>query len=154
VLVEQSCYGDYGIFNHVAREMGIRVAEPQHGMISAGHDAYSFAPAIRDSDEYRLYLPTRLSWLWRVWNGEINAPVQKWVIGHPHYTEQRKRMVNNFSDKTDILLLSDGIEFSIYLELANDLTNILNGRYRVVLRPHPLEENEFIQIIQTAMLVR
>lgn len=139
VLVEQSCYGDYGIFNHVAREMGIRVAEPQHGMISAGHDAYSFAPAIRDSDEYRLYLPHDFLGYGAWWNGEINAPVQKWVIGHPHYTEQRKRMVNNFSDKTDILLLSDGIEFPIYLEIANNLTNLLNGRYRVVLRPHPLE---------------
>lgn len=139
VLVEQSCYGDYGIFNHVAREMGIRVAEPQHGMISAGHDAYSFAPAIRDSEEYRQYLPHDFLGYGAWWNSEINAPVQKWVIGHPHYTEQRKRMVSNVSDKTDILLLSDGIEFSIYLELAKDLTNLINGRYRVVLRPHPLE---------------
>ena len=57
VLLEQGCYSDLGVFNHVAREMAIRVAEPQHGLISSGHDAYSYAATLRDSPEYRTYLP-------------------------------------------------------------------------------------------------
>ncbi len=142
VIVEQSCYGDYGVFNHVAREMGIRVAEPQHGMISAGHDAYSFAPAILDSEEYRRYLPHDFLGYGAWWIGEINAPVRKWVIGHPHYTEQQKAMLDSAAVKRDILLLSDGIEFSIYLQLAKELTNLINDRYRIVLRPHPMERVE------------
>jgi hypothetical protein len=139
VLVEQSCFGDYGIFNHVAREMGIRVAEPQHGMVSAGHDAYSFAPAIRDSDEYRQYLPHDFLGYGSWWNAQINAPVQKYAIGNPHYTEQSKCLDNNLSEKLDLLLLSDGIEFSIYVSLAINLANLLGSKIRVVLRPHPLE---------------
>jgi CDP-glycerol glycerophosphotransferase (TagB/SpsB family) len=48
-------------------------------------------------------------------------------------------VLSNVSEKTDILLLSDGIEFCVYLKLANDLTNLIDDRYRIVLRPHPLE---------------
>lgn len=140
VLVEQSCYGDYGIFNHVAREMGVRVAEPQHGMVSAGHDAYCFAPALLESDKYRLYLPHDFLGYGAWWNDQINAPVKKWVIGNPHYTEQRKRALPNNVSGKDILLLSDGIEFHLYLKLANELATYFNDEYRVVLRPHPLEK--------------
>jgi len=142
VLVEQGCYGDYGILNHVAREMGIRVAEPQHGMVSAGHDAYNYAPLLRKSDEYRRYLPDDFLSYGAWWNGEINAPLRKWVVGHPHHAEQRPMLSANPQQKSDILLLADGIDFSIYLELAQKLSERFEERYRIVLRPHPLEREK------------
>ncbi len=142
VLLEQACYGDFAPFNQVAREMGIRVAEPQHGMVSGGHDAYCYAPVLRESEAYRACLPHDFLGYGAWWNSQINVPVQKWVIGNPHYSEQRRSMAFAETAQTDILLLGDGIEFSLYLALAQELAQLLRGRYRIVLRPHPLERAE------------
>ena len=141
VLLEQACYGDFAPFNQVAREMGIRVAEPQHGMVSGGHDAYCYAPLLRESEAYRACLPHDFLGYGTWWNSQIDVPVQKWVIGNPHYSEQRRSMSTQIA-QTDILLLADGIEFSLYVALAQELAQLLRGRYRIVLRPHPLERAE------------
>ena len=143
ILLEQACYGDFSPINQVAREMGIRVAEPQHGMVSGGHDAYCYAPLLRDSTEYRACLPHDFLGYGAWWNEQINMPVNKWVIGHPHYSEQRSRSLPSLTGvQSDILLLGDGIEFSLYLTLASELAELLRGQYRIVLRPHPLERSE------------
>lgn len=139
VLLEEGCYSERGVFNHVAREMGIRVAEPQHGMVSAGHDAYCYAPLLRESDLYRNYLPHDFLGYGQWWNDQIDVPVEKWIIGNPHYSEQRLEMRGRSKDLKDILILSDGVEFSLYLNLAREAAALLKGRYRVLLRPHPLE---------------
>lgn len=139
ILLEQACYGDYSPLNRIAREMGIRVAEPQHGMVTAGHDAYCYAPILRDSSEYRLCLPHDFLGYGAWWNEQINVPVEKWVIGHPHYNEQRRSISFSTQTQGDVLLLSDGIEFPLYLMLAQELVKLLANRFRVVLRPHPLE---------------
>ncbi|MBN9420845.1 MAG: hypothetical protein BGO63_08740 [Candidatus Accumulibacter sp. 66-26] len=142
VLLEQACYGDFAPFNQVAREMGIRVAEPQHGMVSGGHDAYCYAPVLRESEAYRACLPHDFLGYGAWWNSQINVPVHKWVIGNPHYSEQRRFISPLQGEQNDILLLGDGIEFSLYLALAQELAHLLRGRYRIVLRPHPLERAE------------
>lgn len=142
ILLEEACYGDRSPINQIAREMGIRVAEPQHGMVSGGHDAYCYAPLLRNSIDYQRSLPHDFLGYGAWWNDQINAPVEKWVIGHPHYSEQRRNITPVLSTQTDILLLGDGIEFQLYLDLAQELANLIGNRYRVVLRPHPLERAE------------
>lgn len=139
VINEEACYGDHGVFNHIAREMGVRVAEPQHGMVSGGHDAYCYASQLRENDSYQSYLPHDFLGYGRWWNEQINAPVNKWVIGHPHYSEQRIGLSQLAASEKNILILSDGIEFSKYLTLAIEVSSLLGGRYHVILRPHPLE---------------
>ncbi len=146
VLLEQACYGDFAPFNQVAREMGVRVAEPQHGMVSGGHDAYRYAPLLRESEAYLRCLPHDFLAYGAWWNAQIEVPVQKWVIGNPHYSEQRRGMPPAQLEQTDILLLSDGIEFSLYLALAQELVGLLRGTYRIVLRPHPLERAEVCRL--------
>jgi hypothetical protein len=142
LLLEEGCYSDHGILNHIAREMGVRVAEPQHGMISGGHDAYNYAPLLRGSEHYQRYLPHDFLGYGRWWNDQINVPVKKWVLGHPHYSEQQCIMKGMAAEKMDVLILCDGIEFPVYLALAQELDALLKGRYRVVLRPHPLERTQ------------
>ncbi|QVW22562.1 hypothetical protein KJF94_22275 [Pseudomonas hormoni] len=142
ILLEQACYGDFSPINQIAREMGIRVAEPQHGMVSGGHDAYCYAPLLRDSAEYKACLPHDFLGYGSWWNKQINVPVEKWVIGHPHYSEQRRGMSLAKGVQNDILLLGDGIEFPLYVALATELAELLRGQYRIVLRPHPLERVE------------
>lgn len=142
VLLEQACYGDFSPINQIAREMGIRVAEPQHGMVSGGHDAYCYAPLLRDSAEYRECLPHDFLGYGSWWNDQINAPVRKWAVGNPHYSEQRRSITPVKDSQKDILLLGDGIEFSLYVALAGELAALLPEHFRVVLRPHPLERAE------------
>ncbi len=138
VLLEQGCYSDLGVFNHVARQAGVRVAEPQHGMITGGHDAYLYGKVLRESEEFQQYLPHDLLTYGPWWGEQAVLPVQKWDIGHPHYVEQT-RLLDRSSEKTDILLLSDGFEFQKYLDLGRDLQDRIGSRYRVVVRPHPIE---------------
>ncbi len=139
VLLEQGCYSDLGVFNLVARELRIRVAEPQHGLVSSGHDAYSYSTTLRNSGEYRRYLPHDFLGYGSWWNQQINAPVAKRVIGHPHYIEQVEQVARPSEAKVNIVILSDGFDFDKYLDLANELASRVGVRYRVVLRPHPLE---------------
>ncbi|MGY2196680.1 hypothetical protein [Pseudomonas gingeri] len=145
ILLEQACYGDFSPINQIAREMGVRVAEPQHGMVSGGHDAYCYAPLLRDSAEYKACLPHDFLGYGSWWNEQINVPVEKWVIGHPHYSEQRRGMPLAQGTQNDILLLGDGIEFALYVTLATELADLLQGQYRIVLRPHPLERAEVLR---------
>ena len=139
VLLEQGCYSDLGVFNLVAREMDIRVAEPQHGLISSGHDAYSYAASLRNSAEYRRYLPHDFLGYGSWWNEQINAPVEKRVIGHPHYIEQRERFRRPGADRSTVVILSDGFNFDRYLGLANELAARIGDQHPVLVRPHPLE---------------
>jgi len=139
VLLEQGCYSDLGVFNLVAREMRVRVAEPQHGLISSGHDAYSYAATLRNNADYRRYLPHDFLGYGSWWNEQINAPVAKWVIGHPHYIEQRELHAHADAAKSTIVVLSDGFDFEKYLSLARELASRIGDKHRVVVRPHPLE---------------
>ncbi|MGY2285366.1 hypothetical protein [Pseudomonas gingeri] len=138
LILEEGCYSDHGLLNSVARERGVRVAEPQHGMISAGHDAYNYSSLLCGSEKYREYLPHDFLGYGRWWNDQINVPVEKWIVGNPHYSERIFSLRKSAGDKA-ILILSDGIEFSLYLMLAEKLSSLLLGKYKVVLRPHPLE---------------
>lgn len=154
LIVEQACYGDSGLLNFVAHEMGIRVAEIQHGMVSSGHDAYCFAEDICNSQEYRLYLPDDFLGYGDWWNAQINAPVKKWVIGNPHHAFQKEVFGEIAKSlRQDILLLSDGIEFDLYLRLAKSLNTLPElQNYRIVLRPHPMEREAIMQQFPKSML--
>ncbi len=57
-------------------------------------------------------------------------------------------MNGTLGKKTDILLLSDGVDFSLYFELARELVQRLKGRFQVVLRPHPMERQRIIEKYQ------
>jgi hypothetical protein len=154
LIVEQGCYGDSGVLNLVAHEMRIRVAEMQHGMVSAGHDAYCFSEDVLISDEYKRYLPDDFLGYGDWWNTQINVPIKKWAIGNPHYSIQKKGFTEkNRQSKQDILLLSDGIEFEQYLDLAKKLRSLSDlNKYRIVLRPHPLERELLMKKYPSGMI--
>ncbi len=148
LIVEQGCYGDSGVLNWVAHGMGIRVGEMQHGMVSAGHDAYCFSEDIVMSDEYKRYLPDDFLGYGDWWNRQINVPIKKWAIGNPHYSIQKLAFAKKKKEiRLDILLLSDGIEFGHYLNLAKKLKDLSQLKeYRIILRPHPIERDMIIKI--------
>lgn len=137
VIKEEGCYGHSSIFNRTALELGIVVAEYQHGTINAGHDAYNVAPRLLSCSEYKDTLPQHFLSYGEWWHQYLGLPVNKIAIGNPHRANQLSRLTAR-SDKTDILVLGDGVETEMYLDLAVFLSQNLIG-WRVVFRPHPLE---------------
>lgn len=145
VIKEEGCYGYSSILNRTARELGIVVAEYQHGTINAGHDAYNVAPSLLSSNEYRGTLPQHFLSYGEWWHQYLDLPVNKIAIGNPHRTTQLSRLPRQ-SDKTDILVLGDGVETGMYLDLAIFLSQNLIT-WRVVFRPHPLERTKLQDLI-------
>lgn len=148
LMVGAGCYGPAASLIAAAKALGICTAEYQHGAVSSGHDAYNFAPAIKNSAIYKRTLPEHFLGYGKWWNDQINAPVKKWAIGNPHRgakissLDSERKVV-----KSDLLILSDGIEFNLYLELARSLRGHAEAMgLRVVLRPHPLERTAAFQM--------
>jgi hypothetical protein len=118
-------------------------AEYQHGSISGGHDAYNFAPALRRSRSYCETLPRHLLTYGSWWGEQVDAPVNRVVIGNPHREYMLAQFAPSNLPKRDVLLLSDGIEFHKYVELAQCIESAAASRgLRLVIRPHPLERTE------------
>jgi len=143
LLKEEGCYGHASVINVVAREMGVTVAEFQHGTIHVGHDAYNFAPALRFNEEYARSLPEYLLTYGRWWSHNVNASVTTEIIGNPHRTEHLRRIQPDAEPGRDILILGDGVRSGEYLEFAARLSRGSGGSRRIIYRPHPLERHEF-----------
>jgi hypothetical protein len=141
LIANVACYGAAAAAPMAAaNDAGVVTAEYQHGAVSGGHDAYNFAPALRDSGDYRRTLPRNFLAYGSWWNEQINAPVAKIAVGNPHRAEMLARAAPHPASREDILLLSDGVEFPKYLQLARQLAPSASRLgLRVVLRPHPLE---------------
>jgi hypothetical protein len=147
LLVGAACYGPASALVAAARRLGIVTAEYQHGAVSAGHDGYNFAPSVLADPAYHETLPEYFLGYGQWWNEQINAPVKKIVIGNPHRTEriaamEGLRMGGTAPNASDLLILSDGIEFDLYLDLARSVQRAARRKgLRVRLRPHPLERS-------------
>lgn len=135
-----ACYGPAATLVTVARRLGIVSAEYQHGTVSAGHDGYNFGSAVLNDTAYREGLPDHFLSYGEWWHSQTNAPVRMTAIGNPHRDFCIGRQPQREQTRTDILILSDGIEFDMYLDLAVQIASQAHALgLRVVLRPHPLE---------------
>lgn len=145
VIKEEGCYGHSSILNRTAREMGVVVAEYQHGTINVGHDAYNVAPKLLSGSEYKYTLPQHFLSYGEWWHQYLALPVNKIAIGNPHRETQISRLaIRNV--KMDILVLGEGIETEMSVDLAIFLSENLTG-WRVVFRPHPLERANLINLL-------
>jgi hypothetical protein len=146
VLIVGGCYGPSATLIRAARDLGVVTAEYQHGTISAGHDGYNFAPTIRASRAYRESLPEHFLSYGTWWNDRINAPVRMRAVGNPHRDFRLDRLDGNHKPKRDLLILGDGTEFGLYLELARQLAPEAKRKdLRIVIRPHPLERASVVE---------
>lgn len=144
LMANVACYGAAAaVVMAAANRAGVTTAEFQHGAISGGHDGYNFAPALRNRAGYRDTLPKHFLIYGSWWGEQVNVPVNRIIIGNPHREETLARGVALAGNKQDVLLLSDGVEFSKYLQLAQRIEPVVARRgLRVVLRPHPLERTQ------------
>lgn len=146
-IKEEGCYGHSSIFNATAKDMGIVVAEYQHGAINAGHDAYNVAARLLLNNEYQKTLPQFFLSYGEWWHQYLKLPTQKIAIGNPHRSTQISALQTQLN-KSDILVLGDGVETEMYLDLAIFLSENLT-QWKVVFRPHPLERKKLQSLLTT-----
>jgi hypothetical protein len=141
VLVEEGCYGHMAVVNSTCRELGIAVAEYQHGIATAGHDAYNVSAVLERSDSYRRTMPDFFLGYGSWWNRQFNAPTEKVVIGNPHRAAILDRPMPAKRERRVILVLGEGVETPAYLDFCRELGGLVSTEYAVVFRPHPLERS-------------
>lgn len=144
LLKEDACYGGGSIsIIHAAKLCGMVVAEYQHGAILKGHDGYNVADALANSHSFKAVLPDYLLTYGNWWSNQTNMPIQKIAIGNPHLTEALKARCSDFSKRNQVLILGDGIETKLYLNLADHVFDMVKGQgTQVVFRPHPFEREK------------
>jgi len=139
IFFEDGCYGWFGHIIRLAKEMGIKTAEAQHGLVSSGHSAYNFAPKILKSSVYCKYTPDFFLTYGQFWEDHIRITSQKVTIGNPFYEMMKDNYKNGGSSgKQKLLLLSSGENFQFYVDIANNLKKTLN-KLKILIRPHPAE---------------
>lgn len=141
ILVLAGVYGPAAALMVAARRHGTVTAEFQHGVVAAGHDAYNFAPAVRDDAAYRQTMPEHFLSYGDWWNGQINAPMKTTTIGNP-YRDAKLGQLQPGPARDVVLVLSDGTEFELYLRFAQEVAAGVGSSLRVVLRTHPVERSQ------------
>ncbi len=139
VLLEEACYSHLAVFNSIARDRGVHVAEFQHGMITRGHDAYNVHPLLQDSPAYRRAQPGSILTYGEWWNSQFNAPIDTRVaIGNPYRSDMLARW-RPAAVRDLVLVLGDGVETGMYLDLCRKLAATVPESVHVTFRPHPQE---------------
>jgi hypothetical protein len=143
LMIGAACFGGaYATMILAARSQNVPTAEYQHGAVAEGHDGYNLSPTLRASEDYKRTLPDYFLSYGSWWNSQITVPLQKVIIGNPHRDTQMSRLSIQSEEKTDVLILSDGLEFGMYLDLAKAIESLVASRsWRVVIRPHPQERS-------------
>ena len=144
LLKEDACYGGVGIsIMHAARLNGMVIAEYQHGAILKGHDAYNVDNTLAECEGFRNVLPDYLLTYGDWWSKQTNMPVKKITIGNPHLTESLIKSNLVVNKKNQILVLGDGIDTKLLLNLSSKILEIVKSKgMTVVFRPHPFERNK------------
>jgi len=143
LLKEDVCYGGNGVpVIYAAKLNKIPVAEYQHGAISKGHDGYNVADALLANTSFHKVLPDYLLTYGNWWSNQTNMPIKKIPIGNPHLTESTTGLLQSTKSRTKVLVLGDGIETDLYLELASRIYGFVqNQGLTVAFRPHPFERD-------------
>jgi hypothetical protein len=152
LLKEDASYG--GIDNiaaiTAANDLNMVTAEYQHGLVYAEHHAYNYAPVISSSANYRRTLPQNFL-AWGPWFIErTRIPVKMHSVGYPHRDSVCGEIIRSDTNRSNILVLGNGINTELFLALCQDIQNLLKSHYQVLFRPHPLERYKAISPITNA----
>jgi hypothetical protein len=151
LVASSACYGHIATLVAAANDKGIATSEFQHGAISEGHDGYNFASSIRADPRLQRVMPRHFLSYGDWWNERFNAPVAKRTIGYPDRARKLGGIVRSGAAATKVLVLSDGVELELYLQLARELQEgLASTGLSVVLRPHPLERSKALALSSTA----
>jgi hypothetical protein len=142
LFLEDASFGTQSFILKWAHERGIASAELQHGMIVPGVLAYSYAPELCESAEYRLYLPQALLTYGRFFSDNTRTASRVIEVGHPHFEARRaelERKPRRARDGRSVLIISQADSASELVPLALALRSLLPPQDELVYRLHPTE---------------
>ncbi|ACR79980.1 hypothetical protein [Kosmotoga olearia] len=137
--------GSYGGKNSIiikeCKNLGIKVAEFQHGWVGNSHLAYNYAI---NNEIYKNYLPDYFLTFGQYWNDSLKRyPSQKVVIGNPdlarRWIKYKNKNITTNPTRKKILVVSQGIVSSLMVTLAKKLRNLLPEKYEIIFKLHPGE---------------
>jgi hypothetical protein len=132
--------GGWTAMIQVAHDLGISIAEYQHGACGSGQPDYNFAATLLNSAEYRRGLPDYFLSYGPWWTDQTNAPMRPVAIGNPHRTECLAVLQSpSAEDRVDVLVVAKFGDLPRYVALASELDRLSAGRLRIGLRPNPRE---------------
>lgn len=143
VIREEAHYQHSFLFNAWFKMRDILVCEPQHGLIYKSHDAYNFSAAEFQSGIAK-YLPDVLFTFGDYWHDKFNSPAERVVLGkESSYRRARETQSNSLCKRA--LIISDGLNFEFFLNLALNIRSVVGEEYSVLLRPHPSERQSLLE---------
>lgn len=137
------CHDLYPNINLWAKELGIKTAQFQHGIISKSSVGYNFG-SFFFKEEGKKYLPDYLLTRGDKWNEFTNTPSKIITIGYPFFTKKteeykRKNLVQGRKENIrTILFISQCAyrsEFAIYAKYLVD--NLNEEEYNIIFKLHP-----------------
>jgi len=144
IIVEDGHYGGYSYLIKIAKELGITIAEYQHGYIGPSHPAYNYHENI--FKQVSPFLPEILLTHGEYWSNRVRVPAKKIVIGFPNLTQKLSQILPQNTPKKRILFISGG---TVYTQLYNLISSITNDLHtlglEIMLRPHPSEKPEIVE---------
>jgi len=138
IFVNEACYGmEHGIITYLARQMGIKTIELQHGLISSEHEAYNAEQSLINNKEYQSYLPDEIWTFGQYWASHINWKIKKRVVGNPYMIAARETF-NNIIEEYSYLIVSQPIGIEIFKSFVSDLAET-HPNDLILIRLHPHE---------------
>ncbi len=139
IVMDTASYTYNGETVALMRDLGIYVAEPQHGWIGPSHAAYNYGRAFQEPALLRC-LPHELLTFGPYWADSIRHPGRVTVIGKPHL--ERRVASASARRPNQILVVSSRAEPELTDAFVVDLRAALGDDWSIQFRPHPGERGE------------
>jgi len=142
IFIEEACYGNRAFIVKLAKSMGIKTVELQHGFIGSTHPAYNYGPKLLSND--KSHCPDYILTYGKYWEKSISVPSQVISIGNPSL-EKTVRNFNNVSLKVEnvfkLLVISSGVDYKQLSDIVIKLIKQNEGKQeiKIIFRAHPLE---------------
>lgn len=147
LLKEEASYDNSAAIMAAANSLGIVTVEYQHGLISKGHDAYSFTSEVRNLASLRHCMPHYLLTYGDWWTEQTSSPAEAITIGNPHRAYSIGNLIADPGRRDVVLFLGDGLDTDASLDMARAIAETIRPmNLRLVFRPHPLERDHLAQL--------
>lgn len=140
IFIEDASYGVESYVIKWAKEMGIKVAEIQHGMVSPLYPAYCYGSVLHNKSIISNYLPDFYLTYGTYWGEVIKYPSKVVAIGNPHFSHSFHEGYDHTETRqNNILIVSDPCTPGKFSEIALHLAENLPAHFNITLKLHPLE---------------
>lgn len=138
ILFNCASYGqNLSVIINVAKNLGIKTGEVQHGIVSKGHIVYQ----LNEIEQLKLkdYFPDYFLTFGRYWNMQVCLPSNNIVIGNPDINSHLKKLNDKKIIKTiDYLIVSQWTLTNKMIEIAIELRKYKKNE-KIYFRLHPSE---------------